>query len=146
MFPVPDDIRQGSCPVLQRLEENFRNVPDWLLEELQLDHETRCQEFATVTLPDYREDPSTWPLHYFDEVLSLITPFIGYVRLLGCAAAKYSNLNQLQEELTLLPSDIDGEVHAFRRASYVKQAFQKNAGLHAELVAVVSESNHVRPQ
>ena len=146
MFPMPTDIEKDSCPVLQSLQENFRNAPDEIVKELEQDHKARCQKFAAETLPGYRGDPSTWPPHSFDKVLSLIIPYIGYLRLLGSAAAKYPNLDQLQEELASLPTANDEEGNNLRRVSYVKQAFENNPRLHSELITVVSESSDVRSQ
>ena len=137
---MPTDIEKDSCPVLQILQENFRNAPDEIVKELEQDHKARCQKFAEETLPAYREEPSTWPPHSYDKVLSLIIPYIGYLRLLGSAAAKYPNLDQLAEELASFPIAKDSEVNNLRRANYVKQAFESNARLHCELISIVSEA------
>ena len=110
----------------------LNSVPREVQWELEREHEERCRKFAAVTLPHYKEDPSTCPPDSFDEVLALIGPYIAYLRLLGKAADKYSNLDQLLNELNSLPTDC--------RASYAKQAFETNEGLHAELVVVVDEA------
>ena len=107
-------------------------VPDDIQRELEREHEERCQNFAAVTLPRYKEDPSTWLPDSFDKVLTFIIPYIAYLRLLG-TADKYPNLDQLFNELNLIGIDPDGW------ASYAKQTFKNNERLHAELVVVVDE-------
>ena len=111
---------------------NWCTVPDDIKQEMELEHKARCREFAAVTLPCYRDNPSTWPSDSFDKVLSFITPYIGYLRLQDNAAVKYPNLDQLQDELAKLPTS--------ENANYAKRAFVNNAKLHSELIAVVDDA------
>ena len=111
-------------------------LPDHIQRELEQEHEERCQNFAERTLPGYKEDPLTWPPDSFDKVLSFIVAYFSYLRLLGNAAAKYPNLDQLLNELNSLPTSSGPN----GRASYAKEAFETNERLHAELVAVVDEA------
>ena len=123
-------------PFLRRTMFPFYDdpLPDDTQGILEQGHEELCKDFAERTLPCYKEDPLTWPPDSFDKVLSFIVPYIAHLRLLGNAAAKYPNLDQLVYECQTLGPNANA------RASYAKGAFENNERLHAELVAVVDEA------
>ena len=117
---------------MQQLVQGIAStMPGYLRKELELDHKERCKEFAAVTLPCYREDPSAWPPDSFEKVLSLIMPYIAYLRVLECSS-QYPNLDQLLDELASLRRSSPSEM-----TSYAKRAFETNARLQFELAAVV---------